>query len=263
MVRPSSESHDTPTDVLVGGGIDMGKIDVQKAHDELAERGWAVIREAVTGADDDTDGAESAAAVLDLASRFGTPSPRDSGAVVWEVRPREGMEGGTFSERAGAIPFHTDAQYRAVPEELVALFVVRPARDGGHTRLLTARSALEALDREPYGEETRAELARPCWRWVVPESFREPDAPPLSPPAAVLEPGDTVRWRPDNLVAPDDERGAGAARFALCLAHAPGAVELDQRAGDLIVLDNRRVLHARSAFRDPRRLLLRIRLWAS
>ncbi|MBO3750635.1 TauD/TfdA family dioxygenase [Streptosporangiaceae bacterium NEAU-GS5] len=243
----------------------MGKIDIPKARDELAERGWTVIQEAVTGAPDGMDGMEGvdSAAVLDLASRFGTPSSRDSGALVWEVRPREGMEGGTFSEVAGAIPFHTDAQYRAVPEALVALFVVRPARDGGHTRLLTARSAFEALAREPYGEEIRAELKRPRWRWVVPESFREPDTPPLSPPAAVIESGDTVRWRPDNLVAPDEQGGEGAARFASCLAHAPGAVELDHHAGDLIVLDNRRVLHARGAFRDPRRLLLRIRLWAS
>jgi alpha-ketoglutarate-dependent taurine dioxygenase len=38
-------------------------------------------------------------------------------------------------------------------------------------------------------------------------------------------------------------------------------VTLDLRAGDLIVVDNRRVLHGRTWFDDSRRLLLRVRLW--
>jgi hypothetical protein len=47
--------------------------------------------------------------------------------------------------------------------------------------------------------------------------------------------------------------------FARCLAGAGEVVE--QRAGDLLVIDNHRVMHGRTRFQDPERFLLRVRLW--
>ncbi|HEX8008558.1 MAG TPA: TauD/TfdA family dioxygenase, partial [Trebonia sp.] len=128
----------------------------ERARADLAERGWAVLRGQRFRADQ--------ASVLRIARHFGRPSARDGGQAVWEVRPRPGRARGTFSERTGPAAFHTDAQYHARPEDLVCLFVVRPAADGGHTRVLSAEAALSTLR-----AATLTALREPTWSWTVPE----------------------------------------------------------------------------------------------
>ncbi|WP_436761471.1 TauD/TfdA family dioxygenase [Streptosporangium sp. V21-05] len=236
----------------------MCEIDIGRAAQSLDLRGWAVLR----GQDFTSGHGADHAAVTDIARRFGTPSARDAGQAVWEVRPRPGRGHGTFSERAGPAPFHTDAQYRARPEDLVCLFVVRPAADGGATLLLGRADAEAGLGRRPHGDLVAAALRRPRWAWTVPEAFRSAPGE-TSPPAAVL-PGDgTLRWRADNL-APrlDPFQRWAAAEFAACLRTAPGSRRIRHAPGGVIIVDNRRVLHARNPFQDPRRLVLRVRLWA-
>uniref|UniRef100_UPI00157C9FD3 TauD/TfdA family dioxygenase n=1 Tax=Herbidospora sakaeratensis TaxID=564415 RepID=UPI00157C9FD3 len=160
----------------------------EKTHaaDGLATRGWAVVR----GAWDVPTHAQA----LRFAALFGRPSARDGGRAVWEVRPRP--PGGTFSQRGGPVPLHTDAQYHPDPEDLVCLFAVRPAADGGDSLLLPASGALAALRARPDGARAEAALRRPRWAWRIPAVFAAGRA---APPAPVLS-GDTVRWRPDNLV---------------------------------------------------------------
>ncbi|GAA0991562.1 TauD/TfdA family dioxygenase [Acrocarpospora macrocephala] len=220
----------------------------QRAGAELAEQGWTVLHRQRFGADHTS--------VLAIAEHFGRPSTRDGGQAVWEVKPRPGRAHGTFSERTGPAAFHTDAQYHARPEDYVCLFVVRPAADGGDTRLLGAAAALSTVR-----PGTLAALRRPAWSWTVPEVFRA--TVPASRPATVATADGTIRWRADNLAQPlpGDQRRA-ATDFAVALERAE-ACEVRHRPGDVIILDNRRTLHARTAFQDTDRLVLRVRLWRS
>ncbi|WP_062347945.1 TauD/TfdA family dioxygenase [Herbidospora yilanensis] len=223
------------------------------AEDGLATRGWVVLR----GAWDVPTHAQA----LRFAARFGRPSARDGGRPVWEVRPRP--LGGTFSQRSGPVPLHTDAQYHPDPEDLVCLFAVRPAADGGHSLLLPARRALAALRARPDGARAEAALRRPQWSWTTPAVFAGGRAAPPLPVLTGDLTGDlggaTVRWRPDNLV-PAEGRAA-AETFTGVLARAdPEEVRLTP--GDVLLIDNRRTLHGRTAFGDPRRLMLRVRLWS-
>ncbi|WP_051760125.1 TauD/TfdA family dioxygenase [Herbidospora cretacea] len=224
----------------------MRATETSGAADVLATRGWVVVR----GAWDVPTHAQA----LRFAARFGRPSARDGGRAVWEVRPRP--LGGTFSQRSGPVPLHTDAQYHPDPEDLVCLFAVRPAADGGHSLLLPAGRALAALRARPDGARAETALRRPQWSWTTPAVFAGGRA---APPVPVFS-GDTVRWRPDNLVASEEGRAAAAA-FAAALAGAgPAGVRLTP--GDVLLIDNRRTLHGRTAFGDPRRLMLRVRLWS-
>ena len=252
----------------------------------LAERGWAVLTDLPFLG---RDGRADERVVLDLASAFGVPSARDGGRAVWPVTPatQDGMSpGGTFSVRAGAAGFHTDAQYHEHPEDYVCLLGVRTAGDGGLTRLLSADAAAAAVRRLPDGEALLALLRRPVWRWRTPAEFGAAGAAGsagsagatgahsggaaagategMAPTAVFPAPG-VIRWRGDNLLD-DGSPAAGrliraAGRIDAAFAAAPGAVEFGLGPGDMLIVDNTRVMHARTDFADPSRLLLRVRLW--
>ncbi|HZN70678.1 MAG TPA: TauD/TfdA family dioxygenase [Micromonosporaceae bacterium] len=231
------------------------KTAVEAAKEDLAVRGWAVLRGLpfISGRHVDED------RVVELASMFGAPSTREGERAVWPVTPRTSRSDATFSVRAGKAGLHTDAQYRQDPEDLVGLFVVRPAADGGHTRLLRAADAVTAVERHPRGQQVLRTLAEPRWSWTTPEVFTA-EAPFR---AAVLSGGRCVRWRADNLAPTlDADQVTAAAVFEECTETADSVAELRLGPADFVVIDNYRTLHARTAFRDTRRLLLRIRLWA-
>ncbi|MBE1537046.1 TauD/TfdA family dioxygenase [Actinomadura algeriensis] len=211
---------------------------------ELRRRGWTLLRDQPFLR---PDGTADPARCLALAERWGRPSGRDGGPAPWPVRAARAS--GTFSQTPGAAPLHTDAAYRARPEPGMCLFAVRPARDGGRTLLLDAAAALAGLP-----DRTLRRLGRADWSWRTPEPF-----PPEPPFRAAVAARAGLRWRADLLVFRDAGQRAAARRFARHLARVP-AVELALRPGDVLVVDNRRLLHGRTAFTDPARLLLRVRL---
>ncbi|SDG79202.1 Taurine dioxygenase, alpha-ketoglutarate-dependent [Sinosporangium album] len=240
---------------------ELSEASLAHARADLAAQGWALLRGLpfATYGTYGTAGTADEEAVLTLAERFGTPSDRDGGRAVWPVSPRAGHRTGTFSIRAGGAGFHTDSQYHARPEDIVCLFVVRPAARGGDTLLVTERETVSALHRHLDGQAALGALADPVWRWRTPEVYGTAEQ---QRPVPVL-PGDgTVRWRADNLAARRPGRESRAAAVLLdCLESAVAPERIEQRPGDLIVIDNHRTMHARTGFRDPRRLLLRVRLW--
>jgi alpha-ketoglutarate-dependent taurine dioxygenase len=238
----------------------MHDIDLETAGRSLATHGWAVLHTGTSLMDGDS---ADQAALLRVTRHFGTPSSRDGGKELWPVRPCRTDPAATVSERAGAATFHTDAAYRSDPEHLICLFVVRPATEGGETLLLGTDTVTSELRRHSLGQGLLTTLAKPVWRWQVPEVFRSAGED-CSPAAAVLAQDGGLRWRADNL-APGltREQRRVAAWFASLLRVMPGVVRLEHRIGDLILIDNHQTMHARAAFRDPRRLLLRARLWTS
>jgi alpha-ketoglutarate-dependent taurine dioxygenase len=235
---------------------------LDEARAAVANQGWTVLADTPFRRGNEPD----ERAVLDVTSAFGRPSTRDGGRAVWAVAARPGGHGGTFSTRTGAAGFHTDAQYRDEPEDYVCLAAVRPAADGGVTRLLAMDDAMRAISGQTDGASLLALMARLIWTWNVPAEFRLSDsaagATEGMAPAAVLSPTGGIRWRADNL----SERVPYAANHAarridVLFDGAPGIVEVRLERGEMLIVENHRVLHARTAFSDERRLLLRVRLW--
>lgn len=232
---------------------------LDESRQELAERGWTLIR----GVPFLRHGVPGERMVLDFASCFGVPSARDGGRALWPVAPVPEPPAATLSARTGPTGFHTDAQYHAEPEDYVCLFGVRPAADGGETRLLRYDAAVAALQERGDGPELLAALCLPIWRWQLPAAFAATTATALSAPTAALAGGGRIRWRSDNLEPPAQLLPDTAARIDAAFEHAAGSVSLALEPADVLVIDNHRVMHARTAFSDPRRLLLRVRLWES
>ncbi len=126
-----------------------------RARRLLSTQGYALLPEAGF-----TDGRTiDRTAVLGISGLFGRPSSRDGGTLIWRVQPQSTDPRETFSQRSGEALLHTDAAYHADPEPLFALFCVRPAADGGLTRLLGAADAVAGLD-----SETLEQLRCSMWR---------------------------------------------------------------------------------------------------
>lgn len=196
--------------------------------------------------------------VVAMARQLGTPSGRDGGKIAWPVTPSAGI--GTFSQTSHAAPFHTDAQYHARPERFMLLACARPANRGGESRILTAANLLADLADAGFGDADMRMLRAPIWSWTVPAVFQQSTLPQRSPPRPILLPDGGVRWRYDNLVCANSDQQHLAAAFHRAIEASKRASTIRLQPGQILVCDNRRALHARTAFDDPNRLLFRVRV---
>lgn len=194
-------------------------------------------------------------AMLAIALSYGEPSTRD-GPELWPIRPISAA--GTFSQTASEATLHTDAQYHDVPESRFLLFCVRAARcGGGLSRLLRLSDIATDLERE-LGQNDTALLRKSLWSWETPSVFGGDQDELASPHPVVQE--EAIRWRYDNLVIEPPLRET-ARRFHRYVENHPAVTSLPLGPGDVLYCDNRRVLHGRTQFDDPNRLLYRVRLW--
>ncbi|MFD7710177.1 TauD/TfdA family dioxygenase [Streptomyces sp. NPDC059785] len=150
-------------------------------------------------------------------------------------------------------PFHTDSPLLAHPHAYLGLLCVRPSPTGdGRTALVSAADVTAEI--ADHGH--RRALQDPCYPFAVPHP------PATAPPSATTHPiltvsddGDTaVRYCPVRVTAgvrlPGhalDARHADALHAferALARQHLPTVFLL--RTGDLLLLDNRRLLHGRT-----------------
>jgi hypothetical protein len=224
-------------------------------HELATGRGFALLRGApVTG--------DPEATALRLAARLGRLVPQGpDGALARHVRDE------------GADPAHSTTRsyqhnqrlgYHADPTAVVALLCVRPAAAGGLSSIVSAVAVHDEIVR------TRPDLAevlhQPWWF-----DRRSGDGPDSFYQRPVYENGRLVAYGPDYMRSA--QRGpqvpplTPAQREALdlleTLTHDPRfALTMDLRAGDMQFLNNRVVLHSRTAYRDdpahPRHL---IRVW--
>jgi alpha-ketoglutarate-dependent taurine dioxygenase len=187
---------------------------------------------------------------------FGTPSDRDGGAL-WPIVQRAKI--GTFSETSDEAAFHTDAQYHLEPEPYFLLFCVKPAACGGGMNSLLHVNHINALLNQEFSEAERAILHSPVWSWRTPQVFIDAgEQTQLSNEPILMK--DSIRWRFDNLDLNGEQQRALATKFHNYLARHPSRTTVSLRAGDVLLCDNRRTLHARTAFSDPHRKLYRTRL---
>lgn len=219
------------------------------------------------------DNEQRARLLYALSACIDEPSPTNAqgGQVVWDVAPRRTDAGYfvTFSEHDGEAAFHTDTQYYPIPERWFALYVMAPAQCGGLSVMCD-------------GEAVRTNLGRSSTRWALQLleeralPFRVPSAFATDPRPGVVQatlapvfstlPG--VRYRRDTLIDGwlhfpeyrDDDIERAIRTLEEELAHAPHAVRFGMPRDSLLLADNHRALHARTAFADPERHLLRIRM---
>lgn len=210
-----------------------------------------------------------------VASRFGTVTAHGgTRQKVWRIAPRLHLDHvPTFSEADGEAPFHTDNSWVLEPEHYFALLVIRPANVGGESVLYPVPDLLRDFARTPWGPASIRTLRERHFPFAVPVVFRSEaeNAARITPvvTSPVILNDSMIRYRYDILAAGFRARPdlASAGRFtAVEQLHAfvarvrQTAPTIRLEAGDLLIANNYTVLHARTDFTDPKRLLLRARM---
>jgi alpha-ketoglutarate-dependent taurine dioxygenase len=239
-------------------------------------RGFVVIRGLPI---DDYTQEEAAMLYWGIAVHLGEPIPQNArNEYLFWVRDEGynferdyGAAGVRISRTASAIDFHTDssAAYAGRTPDIVSLLALQVARSGGETAILSAQTVHDILHRErpdvlrrlcePFYFDRRAEL-------------KEGQSATISAPVFEFDPTVSIRYFRFNLMKGHDTAGValtGAEIDALdCLESVfrrPGlAVHFGMGRGDMQFVNNRFVLHSRTAFEDhddPERRRNFLRLW--
>jgi gamma-butyrobetaine dioxygenase len=195
----------------------------------LAADGYVVLRDAAPSLDD------AWAYVTELVGERPEMIERQ------HIRPH--AKGTSYASTAIATPLHTDSQdYLGAPPKLQIMACVRAAARGGESLLVDGRALLERCDpalRDALLHEPRR------------QRFYFGD---IVGPTVALKRGHHV-WTLSP-IPHHDPIGEALARE---LARAP-VIELALRAGDVLVVDNHRMLHGRTAFEGEREFV-RVLAW--
>lgn len=218
---------------------------------ELSLQGWSLVC-----ADSFADDVREAVAILggelgDIRN-LGEPEP------IWEVRVRGTV--GSFSETNAAGYYHTDCQYAQPSPRYLVLGCVRPASDGGDSRVISFSQARFEELRNSLGTHCFAKLHDARWQWLVPSALRKYVDYDVSSPSPVLTPDGYVRWKRLSLVNKSPLDKELADRFEEWLDSVVPDLDYRLREGDVLVTDNWRTVHGRTSFSDTERLLLRARV---
>lgn len=218
--------------------------------------GWAVLALPARLSDEDLQVA--AAAVL---ACLGTPffSIQQPGTWLWIGQESTSRKDGASFGGSGAQALHIDAPNVETVPEYTSLLVLRGDPAGGGTSLLgdlhTAAALLDDADRDALSEQVFFEGRADALRGV--------GAPRM--PFPVLETGTDgrlvwIRWAAKML---QDQRNTAVRavleRFAAVLAQTTVAVVLER--GQLLVVDQRRIAHGRSALGPQQSLIDGTRRW--
>ncbi|MGW7824859.1 TauD/TfdA family dioxygenase [Streptomyces puniciscabiei] len=215
--------------------------------------------------------ADASTVLRGIGQYLGRPVPQTAdGRILCHIRDTGPVSNGPASPMPltrAALPFHT------AECDLLGLLCRRPARSGGRTLLASAAAVHNAV------LDTRPDLAGHLYRSHLfdRQEERAPGEEAYLASPLVTRHGDRPSMRYDRARlsnaahsardgGPDGARAADRELYDLIetTAASPAVrLELDLRPGDLLLLDNHVVLHARSAYEDfdapeHRRHLLRM-----
>lgn len=152
---------------------------------------------------------------------------------------------------SNAFPLHTDVSYVHNPPRLMLLHCVHPSPDaGGVTILSDCRAASERLD-----DDDLSRLDAPVYHFIYPPNCPQGESKSLP----IRTPG-MWRFKLESMRFPDAMAGT-VQRFTQALNEIAQTRLLER--GDLLIVDNHRVAHGRTAFQPsspglPERRLLRV-----
>ena len=165
--------------------------------------------------------------------------------------------------------FHTDGGWLAAPPEIIALACIRQAKSGGMSQVASLLGGLEEMrTRHP---ELLGHLFEPLW-WDRQAEHAAEDSPCSRNPIVAWDGthmivryyDDYVRQGHKLMAEPIPERTRAALDAFRAILETPGrAIEVRLEPGQIEIVNNHLLAHARTAFQDsdPERGRLLLRLW--
>ncbi|WP_331737233.1 TauD/TfdA family dioxygenase (plasmid) [Streptomyces sp. NBC_00984] len=256
--RWSAQNVAAARTVLTGGGAQMllsalaGRLD----RGDPSSAGWALLALPATLANEELQ-VVAAGVLAALGSPFN--SIRQGGGRMWIGEETTAVKGAASFGGTGGQVLHIDAPNVEQVPEYTSLLVLRGDPAGGGASLLgDLRAAVARL-----GEADRQALREPVFFEGRAENLRGVGAPRM--PFPVLEDDQDgqmvwVRWAGKMLRDPRNTgRTAVLERFAAALAETTVAVTLGR--GQLLVVDQRRIAHGRTALGPQQGLAEGTRRW--
>lgn len=211
---------------------------------------------------------------LGLCSHIGNPVEHNPGKrdYIWDVKLKDNIDRcPTFSEHNLKAPLHTDGQYRTKPEKYVSLLVLEKAScGGGETRILKFEHIINTLQETEDGKVCLKVLETALFPFAVPNAFNENGDKDKVIFAPIICNRKCIRYRFDTI-----ERGLNCTNMSekdnaikiwalnFLRKHVENhslTINLRLENDEILFLDNERVLHGRTEFRDSNRHILRVRM---
>jgi len=162
------------------------------------------------------------------------------------IRPRP--DGRSFASTSGFTPFHTDSQdYLGVSPDLQVMICRKAAARGGESRLLDGDALLARLARDQPALHHALHTVVRTHRFYFGE---------VVGPTVAAKQGYARVWTHSPL-PPTDDVGLALARE---LEREP-VIEIPVQTGQILLVDNHRMLHGRNAFADDDREFVRLLAW--
>ncbi|KAI1745112.1 hypothetical protein F4680DRAFT_404334 [Xylaria scruposa] len=267
----ASEAKLMPTSISQLTAADLGhanqQLHVNKVYERLQQDG--ILKISLDFADPESQYLKQLVLSLHQYHDHQLPiSHSASRGWFWDVRPSstsfQTANHRARSETMEKFPWHTDCSYEDVPPRYFALHVLQHDRFGGGTlSVMNVQRLCESLS-----QSTRDSLMRREYSIKVPLEFKKSQSSIVGSLMATDQDGrpSMMRFRRD-IVTPLTERASSALQdLDTVLEHAETQsqstmhlVSKDIPAGSIVLLDNRRWLHARNNINDPKRHLRRVR----
>lgn len=229
-----------------------------KIRNDLTQKGYAIH------SSNKSSKADIKAYHWSLVKKLGLPSEHNDGKAdyIWEIAAKQSTSSlKTYSEHAQKAPLHTDSQYRNNPEKYFSLSSIRVAScGGGQTELLDFKKLYASLKHNAWFKELYE-----VYPIAIPDIFQSVQERIVYQP--IIKENPFIRFRTDTILKGLDlvnEPLESKKRKAFKLLeeeilHSNLIERFHLKKGQIIIIDNHRMLHGRGAFKDSKRLLLRIR----
>ena len=178
----------------------------------------------------------------------------DEKSFVWHVKPMASSSdidaSLARSHTDHEFPFHTDCSYESSPPEYMALFVLEQDQlGGGQFEVIQVSDVINLLSKK-----SRKILSKKDFKISVPMEFRKAKDIDHIYGSIILD-HHQVRYRPDILL---DQKYNALDELESIISQVPKHIPKLEKY-TMILLNNRKYLHARTKILDSRRHLLRIR----
>jgi alpha-ketoglutarate-dependent taurine dioxygenase len=241
-------------------------------YEETSKHGYVLISNAHFGL---AEGDTIKQKLLDFCKLLGSPilhSPKPD-SYVWDIKTVKNTKSNfvTHSELAAEAELHTDSAFSDNPEDYFCLYSIKKADcNGGESLLLSMEDLLNELRKTEEGLKAEKQLRTKKYPFAVPSVFKEghksQDENLYAKDYILKE--DSIRFRSDVIqrslnIDPqliDDDQYKALDVLQNIVDHSKGLKRLMLEVGDLIIINNKTMLHGRTAFEDSDRHLLRVRM---
>jgi hypothetical protein len=213
-----------------------------------------------------------------LVCACGTPSDHKEGVgepeYICEVKPQRDLQRKvpTYSEHDHEAPLHTDSIYHKMPEKFVGFLMEEKSEVGGRNILLKVSSIFNEMGSTSEGKRWLEYLKTHRLPSVTPSRYSNNlgSDPKVEDVLIIDENEETIKFRADTISKGINQRKgqhqrvdpkvSDALKFLCTLMYQnPDRRGINLANGEILFVNNEKVLHARTSFEGFTRLLLRIR----